>query len=116
MVRHRLAAAIGLATLLLLGRGAVAFASANANWNPAFNDPTRVDISDISGLVTKTVLHTDPMDDVRRALRVLSRHSARVAIPSPSANDQASPEAHRPRAPPADSRPFSTAGLHTLTT
>jgi len=116
MIRYRLASAIGLAALLLLGRGAVAFANANANWNPAFNDPTRVDISDISGLATKTVLHTDPMDDARRALLVLPRHTARVAITPPSASDQVSPEAHRPRAPPAGSRPFSTAGLHTLTT
>ena len=100
-MRYRLAAALGLAALLLLGRGAVAFACANAIWNTAFNDPARVDISDLSGLVKKTVVYTDPMDDARRALAVLPRHTARVAIVAPSANDQASPGAHRPRAPPA---------------
>src|SRR5436190_24188701 len=101
MVSHRLGAALGLAALLLLGRGEVTFANANAKWNVAFSDPTRIDISDISGLATKTVVHTDPMDDVRHALLVLPRHTARVVVTSPSANDQASPEAHRPRAPPA---------------
>ncbi len=101
MLRHRVRAAIGLVALLVLGRGAVALASANADWNLAFNDPARVDISDISGLVKKTVLYTDPMDDVRRALVVLPRHTDRVAILSPIASDQASPGAHRPRAPPA---------------
>ena len=100
MVRHRLAAAIGLSAVLLLGRGAVSLANANAIWNVAFNDPTRVDISDLSDLATKTVVYTDPMDDARHALLV-PRHTTRVAIVSASATDQASPRAHRPRAPPA---------------
>jgi|ERR1041384_1592209 len=101
MARHRLRAATGLIALLVLGRCAVAVACANANWNVAFNDPARVDISDLSGLVKKTVVYTDPMDDARRALLVLPRHSTRVAIVSPVASDQVSPGAHRPRAPPA---------------
>src|SRR3954447_9289441 len=101
MVRYRFAAAIALAALLLLGRGAVTFANANANWNTAFNDPTRVDISDLSGLTTKTLVFTDPMDDARRALLVLPRHTGRVAIACASATDQAFPGAHCPRAPPA---------------
>jgi hypothetical protein len=85
----------------VLGRCAVAVANANANWNVAFNDPARVDISDLSGLVKNTVVYTDPMDDARRALLVLPRHTARAAIVSATATDQASPGAHRPRAPPA---------------
>jgi len=101
MLRHRIAAALTLATLLLLGRGAVTIANANACWNAAFNDPTRVDISDISGLITTTVIHTDPMDDVRRALLVVLRPTGLV-VPAPvSTVDDASPRAHRPRAPPA---------------
>ncbi|HEY2992653.1 MAG TPA: hypothetical protein VGM22_07575 [Methylomirabilota bacterium] len=101
MLRHRIAATLALATLLLLGRGAVAFANANAYWNPAFNDPARVDITDISDLITKTILHSDPMDDVRRALLVVFRPTGRVVLASVSTADDASPRAHRPRAPPA---------------
>jgi hypothetical protein len=101
MCRHRLLSGLALAALLLLGRGAVAFANANACWNPAFNDPARVDISDISGLIAKTVLHHDPMNDVRRALLVVLRPSGRVTLAAaPSINDH-SPRAHRARAPPA---------------
>ena len=100
MLRHRLAVALALATLLLLGRGAVAFASANACWNHAYNDPARVDISDISDLITKTIPHSDPMDDVRRALLVVLRPSGRIAPASALAIDEAFPGAHRPRAPP----------------
>ena len=99
-MRYRFVASIGLAAVLLLGRGAVAVSYANANWNLVFNDPARADIADVSSLSAKTVIYTDPMDDVRRALLVLPRHTPRVAISSPSATDQASPEAH-PRAPPA---------------
>jgi hypothetical protein len=102
MLRHRVCAALALAMLLLLGRGVVAFANADACWNPAFNDPTRVDISDISDLIAEneTVLHNDPMDDVRRALLAALRSAGRVVLASTAAIDDASPGAHRPRAPP----------------
>jgi len=100
MLRRRAFAALALGTLLLLGRVAVACANANAYWSPAFNDPSRVDISDISNLATKTVLYIDPMDDVRRALLVVPRTSARVASAPTLPIDDASPRAHRPRAPP----------------
>lgn len=100
MAKHRFTTAIGLVTLLLLGRGAVAFADANAHLDPIFKDPARIAVSDISGLSAKTLVYTDAMDDARRALIVLPRHIPRVAIVAPTANDQASPQAHRPRAPP----------------
>jgi len=100
MARHRLTTAIGLVALMLLGRGAVAFADANAHLDPVFKDPARIAVSDISGLSAKTLVYTDAMDDVRRALAVLPRHTPRVAIVAPSANDQVSLQAHRPRAPP----------------
>ena len=101
MLRHRLVSAFALAALLLVGRTAVALAHANANWNIAFNDPARVDISDIGGLIAKTVLYSDPMDDVRRALLVVLDPTGRVAPVSVSTADDESPRAHRPRAPPA---------------
>ena len=101
MAKHRVSAGFALVALLLLGRGAVALASANACWNLAFNDPARVDISDISDLVTKTVAHNDPMDDVRRALLVVLRPAGSVALASAFPTDEVSPGAHRPRAPPA---------------
>jgi len=101
MANHRLSIGVALVALLVLGRGAVSLASANACWNPAFNDPARVDISDISDLVTKTVAHNDPMDDVRRALLVVLRPTGHVVPASVSAIDDASPRAHCPRAPPA---------------
>ena len=100
-MRHRIVAALGLAALLLLGRGAVALATANAYWNPAFNDPARVDISDISGLAKQTSLYTDPMDAVRRALLVLARPAAGVAIAAEILSDVVVPRANGPRAPPA---------------
>jgi len=101
MLRHRIAVALALATLLLLGRGAVAFASANACWNPAFNDPAHVNLSDIGGLIAKTVLYSDPTDDVRRALLLVLRPTGRVALASAVAIDDGSPRANCPRAPPA---------------
>jgi hypothetical protein len=101
MARHRFTTAIGLVALMLLGRGAVAFAHANAQLDPIFKDPARIDVSDIGGLSAKTIVYTDAMADARRALGVLPRHTARVAIIAPSASDQAPPQAHRPRAPPA---------------
>jgi|SRR6478736_1525101 hypothetical protein len=100
MARHRFTTALGLVALMLLGRGAVAFAYANAHLDPVLKDPARVAVSDISGLSAKPLVYTDAMDDVRRALVVLPRHTPRVAIVAPSANDQAFPQAHRPRAPP----------------
>ena len=101
MLRHRILGALALAALLTAGRGAVAFASANACWNPAFNDPARVDIADISNLIAKTVLYADPMDDAQRALLVVPRSSSRVAAASTPVSDDAFPRAHRPRGPPA---------------
>ena len=101
MLRHRILGALVLAALLTAGRGAVAFANANACWNTAFNDPARVDIADISNLVAKTVLYADPMDAARSALLVVPRSSSREPSASTPAIDDASPGAHRPRAPPA---------------
>ena len=101
MLRHRLVAAIALVTLLLLGRGAIAFANANACWNPAYNDPARVELFGLSVLITETALYGDPMDDVRRALLVVLRPTGHVVPASVSAIDDASPRAHCPRAPPA---------------
>ena len=100
-MRHRLVAALGLAALLLLGRAEVALANANACWTPAFNDPARVDISDISGLAKQTSIYVDPMDAVRRALLVLARPAAGVVIAAVIVNDGAVPRANGPRAPPA---------------
>ena len=100
MARPRLTTAIGLVALMLLGCGAVTVAHANAHLDSVFKDPARIDISDISGLSAKTIVYTDAMADARRALVVLPRHTARVVIVAPSASDQASPQAHRPRAPP----------------
>jgi hypothetical protein len=100
-MRHRLAAALGLAALLLLGRGEVALANANAYWNPAFNDPARVDISDISGLAKQTSLYTDPMDAVRRALLVVLGPTGLVAPATAATPHETVLSAHHPRAPPA---------------
>jgi hypothetical protein len=100
MLKRRVSAAFALVALLLIGRGAVALANANAYWNPAFNDPARVDISDISSLIAKTVPHSDPVDDVRRALVLVLRPIGSLALPSPSPIEEVSPGAHRPRAPP----------------
>ena len=101
MLRHRVFAAFALTGLLVAGRGATALANANACWNPAYNDPNRVDISDLSGLIAKTVLYCDPMDEARRALGVVLHPSGRVASASTPRLDDGSPRAHRPRAPPA---------------
>ena len=101
MMLHRLPAALLLASMLLLDRGAVAVAHANACWNPAFNDPSSVNVSDISGLVLESGIHSDPMDDARRALLVMLRPTGRVAPSAESATDDAPSSAHRPRAPPA---------------
>ena len=101
MPRHRLVATLALVTLLLLGRGAVAYAHANGNWNPAFSDPARVGIGGIAVLITQTALYSDPMDDVRRALLVVLRPTGSVALASAFPTDEVSPGAHRPRAPPA---------------
>ena len=100
-MRHRLPAALLLAVMLLLDRGAVAVAHANACWNAAFNDPSRVDISDISGLVLESGIHSDPMDDARRALVVMLRPTDRVAPSAESTADDAPASAHFQRAPPA---------------
>ena len=101
MLRHRFVYALALAALIVLGRGAVALAHANTCWNPAFNDPAHVNLSDIGGLIAKTVLYSNSMDDVRRGLLVLLRPTGRVVLASAPAIDEISPGAHRPRAPPA---------------
>ncbi len=100
MQPKRLGVAVGLAGLVLLGRGAVAYATAQANWNPAFGDPTTTDVSDISGLIAKTVLYTDPMDDVRGSLLLVLRPTGRIDVVATIAVDESLPRAHRPRAPP----------------
>ena len=101
MLRHRLYAALALVTLLLLGRGAVAVRYAHAGLNPGLNDAARAAVSEISGLIVETSLYSDPMDDVRRALLVVLGPTGRVVCASASAIEQASPQAHHPRAPPA---------------
>jgi hypothetical protein len=101
MLRHRIWYALALSALLVLGRGAVALAHANTDWNPAFSDPAHVNISDIGGLIAKTVLYSDPTDDVRRALLVVLRPAGRVALASAMVMDDAFPRAYSPRAPPA---------------
>jgi len=100
-MRHRLPAALLLAVMLLLDRGAVAVAHANACWNLAFSDPSSVDISDISGLVLESGIYSDPMDDARRALVVMLRPTGRVVPSSESTADDAPSPVHPPRAPPA---------------
>ncbi len=100
MQKRRISYPLALAALLVLGRGAVALAHANTCWNPAFSDPAHVNISDIGGLIAKTVLYTDPTDDVRRALLVVLRPAGRVALASALALDDAFPRANCPRAPP----------------
>jgi hypothetical protein len=92
--------AAAFTAILLLGRGAVACASANAYWGPAFNDPTRVDITDISNLIRQVVPYSDPMDDVRRSLLVLLPAGQVVFTYVGTAHD-GSPRAYRPRAPPS---------------
>ena len=101
MRNRRVWIALAFAVAVLVGRGAVALAFANACWNPAYNDPTRVDVSDITDLYTKSLTYTDPMDDVRRALRIGLPPTGRVAPLAVSAIDDAFPRAHRPRAPPS---------------
>jgi hypothetical protein len=101
MRNRRVWLALVFSIALLLGRGAVAIAYAEACWNAAYNDPTRVDISDITDLYSKSVTYTDPMDDVRRALLVVMPPTGRVVLASTPSLDAGSPRAHRPRAPPA---------------
>jgi hypothetical protein len=101
MMRHRLPAALLLAAMLLLDRGAVAVAHANACWNAVFNDPSSVDISDIAGLVLESGIHNDPMDDARHALVVMLRPTGRVAPSAESTADDAPSSAQLSRAPPA---------------
>ena len=101
MLRQRLLAALTLAGIVLFGRGAVALANANAYWGPAFNDPARVDVSDISNLIAKTLSYRDPMDDARSALIPVAQPTGGIALLSPSTIDDVFPRAHRPRGPPA---------------
>jgi len=101
MLKHRFVYAFALAALLVLGRGAVALAHANSSWNPAFSDPSHVNISEIGGLIATTVLYSDPTDDVRRALLLVLRPTGRVALASALAIGDAFPRAYSPRAPPA---------------
>ena len=101
MLTHRLARAVVLAGLLLLSRGELTYASATADWNPSFDDPTTVDASDICGLIAaKSVSHSDPMDEVRRSLLLVLWPIGEVHIASGSAVEDYFPRAHRPRAPP----------------
>jgi hypothetical protein len=97
----RISLALGLFAVVLLGRGAVAYANASANWNPAFNDPTTIDVSDIGGLITKTIPYSDPMEDIRRSLLLVLRPAGSVYAASPLSSDDYLPRAHRPRGPPA---------------
>jgi len=101
MKRPRVLAAFALLGLMVLGRGEVVLANSNAYWSAAFNDPMRVDFSDISGLIAKTLFYRDPMDDVRRALLVVLRATGDVTVALRTAFDDVPPRAHRPRAPPA---------------
>ena len=99
MARRRIWIAFALATVVILDRGAVDCANANARWNPAFNDPSRVDVSEINDLIAKTVLYTDPMDEVRGLL--LLPPAGFVPTAFVAAIDGFVPRANRPRAPPA---------------
>jgi hypothetical protein len=101
MLTHRIARAVVLAGLLALSRGELAYASATADWNPSFDDPTTVDARDLCGQSAKTIDHSDPMDEVRRTLLLVLRPIGEVHIASGPAADDYSPRAHRPRAPPS---------------
>ena len=98
MVERRLWIAFTLAAVVILDRGAVDYANANARWNPAFNDPSRVDVSEINDLIAKTALYADPMDEVRGLLVLPPAGFAPTAFVP--AIDDVFPRAHRPRAPP----------------
>ena len=101
MWRNRIWTGVALTSVLFFGLGATALANANAHWNPAFNDPERCDISDISGVLGETVVHRDAMEDVRRALLLVPQSVDQEVRASDSAIDDLSPRAYRPRAPPA---------------
>jgi len=101
MLIHRVVRALMFAGLLLLSRGELTYASATADWNPSFDDPTTVDARDLCGLSAKTIDHSDPMDEVRRTLLLVLRPIGVVHIASGPAADDYSPRAHRPRAPPS---------------
>jgi hypothetical protein len=101
MLRPRVGAGLALFVVLILGRGGVALAYANACWNPAFDDPAHFDISDASGVMAKTVLFDDPMDGALRTLVPLPRVQDPKPVWSETAIDEPSPRANSPRAPPA---------------
>ena len=100
MARQRVSLAIALASLVLLGRGEVALANANAYWAAAYNDPNRVDISDISNLAAKIAPFTDLMADARRALLAVMRSTETVTPAYVERSADGSPWANSPRAPP----------------
>jgi len=79
-MRLRLPAALALVTLLLLGLGVVGCCDLIEE--------------------RETVVHGDPLDEVRHALRAGLRPSGRVALASASAIDETFRPAHHPRAPP----------------
>lgn len=113
MSRQRVSLAIALTALVLLGRGEVALANANAYWTAAYNDPNRVDISDIANLTAKIVPFTDLMDDARRAL-VAVMQSTETVTPAYVANsDDGSPWANSPRAPPIHESPLVATAVTT---
>ena len=98
MLPYRIVRAVMLAGLLLLSRGELTYASATADWNPSFDDPTTVDAADLDGLIATTI---DPMDEVRRTFLLALRPIGEVHIASGPAPHDYSPQAHRPRAPPS---------------
>ena len=100
MASQPVSAAFALVALVLFGRGEVTLANANGYWTAAYNDPNRVDISDISDLTAKTASFADPMDDARRALLAVVRSTETVTPACVSRSDDGSPWANSPRAPP----------------
>jgi hypothetical protein len=101
MLTHRIVRAVLLTAVLLLSRGQLTYASAAANWNPAFDDPNTIDATDICGLIAKSISHSDPMDEVRRSLLLALRPIGEAPTASTTTADDYTPRAHRPRAPPS---------------
>jgi hypothetical protein len=96
---HRWFAAV-LLGLLLLTRGQYALTNAYADWSLCFDDPTTIDLTDINKLTVKTVLYSDPMDEVWRNLLLVMRPAARIVVAGTAPDALGRPEPNGPRAPP----------------
>jgi hypothetical protein len=86
--------------VLLVARAEYAVVNAYTDWSPCFDDPTTLDLTDISSLVVKTIPFSDPMDEVRRNLLLVLRPSGRIAGVGALPEHDGRPEPNRPRAPP----------------